>query len=184
LPRGLLREPGKNISRADFVVLSRCDQVSPQELDRTEATIRRHHRELRIAKTKVQPAKWLQYDGQEKELGEFKSSPTADTDPFKVFVCCAIGNPDSFLRTVSETGAEVVGQKFLPDHHLYSRPDIESFAAAAIESGADAVVCTHKDLVKIGVNQFKGVPIYALVAEIVFLEGEPELLAAVKSALG
>ena len=184
LPRGLLREPVKNISRADFVVLSRCDQVSHEEISRIQAELKGHCPNLPIAKTKVQPATWMQYDGQEKDLSEFAPSTTEDKDSTQVFVCCAIGNPNSFLDTVSSTGVTVVGQKFLPDHHLYSRADIEMIAEAATQSGAAAIVCTHKDLVKIGVNQFKGVPIYALVAEIVFLEGEPELLAAVKSTLG
>lgn len=182
LPLGLLREPVKNISRADFVVLSRCDQVSQEEISRTQAQIKRYCPNLPIAKTKVQPATWMQYDGQERDLSDFAQSTT--TDSTSVFVCCAIGNPDSFLETVSSTGVTVVGHTFYPDHHLYSRADIEVIAAAAAQSGASAIVCTHKDLVKIGVNQFKGLPIYALVAEIIFSEGEPELLAALKSALG
>lgn len=189
LPRGLLREPVKNISRADFVVLSRCDQVSPEAISSTVAELKRHCPDLPIAKTKVLPATWMQYDGQERDLSDFASSPTKgadsnDSGSTKVFVCCAIGNPDSFLNTVSSTGVTVVGHKFFPDHHLFNRADIETVADAAIEHGAAAIVCTHKDLVKIGVNQFKGLPIYALVAEIVFLEGETELLAAVRSTLG
>jgi len=184
LPRGLLREPVKNILRADFVVLSRCDQVSHEEIGRTEAQLKRFCPDLPIAKTKVQPAKWMQYDGQEKDLCEFTPSPASNKGGAEVFVCCAIGNPNSFLNTVSSTGVSVTGQIFYPDHYLYGRADIEAIAEAAIQSGATAIVCTHKDLVKIGVNQFKGMPIYALVAEIVFLEGEPELLAAIKSTLG
>lgn len=184
LPRGLLREPVKNISRADFVVLSRCDQVSHEEIGRTQAQLKRYCPNLPIAKTKVQPAKWMQYDGQEKDLSKFTPSPSSSKGGAEVFVCCAIGNPDSFLNTVSSTGVTVVGQSFYPDHHLYGRADIETITDAAIQCGAAAIVCTHKDLVKIGVNQFKGMPIYALVAEIVFLEGEAELLAAVKSTLG
>jgi len=190
LPRGLLREPIKNIARADFVVISRCDQASPNELSKIEATIKGHRIDLPIAKTKVQPATWMQFDGQQKSISEFAAPSTARTTPpnqpeqTKVFVCCAIGNPDSFLKTVTSTGVTITGQKFLPDHHLYDRQDIDSIAAEATAAGADAIVCTHKDLVKIGVNQLKGLPIYALVAEIVFVQGEQELLSAVKSTLG
>ena len=184
LPRGLLREPVRNISRADFVVLSRCGQVSQEELDRTQAAIQRHRPNLPIAKTKVQPTTWMQYDGQQKSLADLKPSSTTAGDAAKVFVCCAIGNPNSFVETVSATGVTVAGEMFFPDHHLYNRADIAAIGEAAVQSGAEAIVCTHKDLVKIGINQFQTTPIYALVAEIVFLEGEPELMAAVKSALG
>lgn len=189
LPRGLLREPVKNIVRADFVVISRCDQVSADRLHQIEAVIKDHRIDLPIAKTKVAPATWRQFDGQQKSLPEFSTEPpesknrTDTRSKKKVFVCCAIGNPDSFLKTVSATGVDVVGQKFLPDHHLYDRQDIESIMAAALASGATAVVCTHKDLVKIGVNEFKGVPIHALIAEVVFIQGEQALKTAIESTI-
>ena len=183
LPRGLLREPIKNIRRADCVVISRCDQVSQDELNQIESAIRTHGPLIPIAKTKVQPANWLQFDGQQKSLSEIqptsKNSTTSEANRKNVFVCCAIGNPDSFLKTVSSVGVTIVGHEFLPDHHLYDRQDISSIAASAKAADADAIVCTHKDLVKIGVNQFQGVPIYALVAEIVFLEGQQQFLNAI-----
>ncbi len=186
LPRGLLREPLKNIARADFVVISRCDQVSDRQLGQIEATIKRHRPDMPIAKTKVQPASWMQFDGRQKRLAELKTSMPGQPNPktpVRVFVCCAIGNPESFVNTVTSTGVNIVGQKFFSDHHLYDRQDIASVVELAIAENAEAIVCTHKDLVKIGVNRFKGLPIYALVAEIVFLDGEPSLGAAVGSAL-
>ena len=187
LPRGLLREPIKNISRADFVVISRCDQVSQDDLSHIESAIRTHGAQLPIAKTKVHPATWLQFDGQQKSLSEMQTtagnSPTSEAELPKVFVCCAIGNPESFLKTVSSVGVAIVGHKFLPDHHLYDRQDIDSIVKTAKAAGSDAIVCTHKDLVKIGVNQFQGLPIYALVAEIVFLEGEQQFLDAIAAVV-
>ena len=187
LPRGLLREPVKNIARADCVVISRCDQVTQQVLNQIESKIRTHSIHLPIAKTKVQPAMWLQFDGQQKSLAEMhlseESSSSSNACCMKAFVCCAIGNPESFLKTVASVGVAVVGHRFLPDHHLYDRQDIHSIAEAAKAAGAKAIVCTHKDLVKIGVNQFQGVPIYALVAEIVFLEGEQQLVDAIDAVI-
>ena len=194
LPRGLLREPIKNVSRADGVVISRCDQVSEADLSQIESVVRAqaangaNEADLPIARTKVHPATWLQFDGQQKTLSSMQTTAanTLNSEPnlTKVFVCCAIGNPDSFLETVSSVGVSVVGHKFLPDHHLYDRQDIDSIAASARTAGADAIVCTHKDLVKIGVNQFQGLPIYALVAEIVFLEGEQQFLKEIEMAIG
>ena len=36
LPRGLLREPVKNLRRADLVILTRCDHVDPATLSKIE----------------------------------------------------------------------------------------------------------------------------------------------------
>ena len=175
LPRGLLREPIANIARADFVIISRCDQVSTKSLQQTRATILQHDPSMKIATTKVQPELWMQYDGQQQALESLAKQP--------VYACCAIGNPDSFYATLSQVASNTVGQKNYPDHHLFTRDDINSIVETAKSAGAQAIVCTHKDLVKIGVNQLMGLPIYALVTGIVFTDGEQELKTVIQSTL-
>lgn len=179
LPRGLLREPLAGLCRADFIVISRCDQVSAASLKKTVATIDQHNSSAPIAMTKVQPSMWLQFDGQQHRLESLSQ--------LSIHVCCAIGNPNSFLATAQAVGDDIkmsiAGHTFFDDHHLYQRSDLETIAATAKANHATAIICTHKDLVKIGVNQFQGLPIYALVTEIVFDRGQPELSAAIASTL-
>lgn len=179
LPRGLLREPLASFARADFIVISRCDQVSAARVEQTVATIRQCNPAAPIATTKVMPSMWLQFDGQQHPLESLSDQ--------SVYVCCAIGNPNSFLATAeavqAETGLAIVGHAFFDDHHLYQRTDLETIAQAANANRATAIICTHKDLVKLGVNQFQGLPIYALVTEIVFQTGQQQLHTAMTTAL-
>jgi tetraacyldisaccharide 4'-kinase len=179
LPRGLLREPVANIGRADFVVVSRSDQISQDRLDSIVATLRRHHPAVPIAMTRVQPSWWLQFDRQQHPLTLLKDC--------SVHLCCAIGNPDSFLATAAAVGSEmgqtIAGHTFFDDHHLYQRADLDAIVDAAKANGATAIICTHKDLVKIGVNQYKGLPFYALVTELQFVQGRALLVDAIDSTL-
>src|SRR5690606_8537753 len=40
LPRGLLREPLKGLRRAEVIVMTRCDQASPDQLEAIERRVR------------------------------------------------------------------------------------------------------------------------------------------------
>ncbi len=168
LPRGLLREPIGNLARADVVVITRCQQVDQASIDSIMKVIAQatadNHTPSVVCQTQTVAKRWLQFDGQSMEVVDF------GTDP--VVACCAIGNPESFISMATMIGAHVVGQKFFPDHHTFSRGDIESVVRLAQEKGASRIICTHKDLVKIAINQFDGVPFFALQIELEFILGE------------
>ena len=72
---------------------------------------------------------------------------------------------------------QLAGFRDFPDHHRYLREDIESLSSWAQALGAEAIVCTHKDLVKIGLESLGGRPLWALRVGIEFLAGG-ELLEA------
>ena len=63
----------------------------------------------------------------------------------KVGVFCGIGNPASFHRQVSDTGAETVFTRDFRDHYRYAQADLDSLSKAAVTSGAEAFVTTAKD---------------------------------------
>ena len=69
-----------------------------------------------------------------------------------------------------------------PDHHVYSPADLDALAAAARQAEAEALVCTQKDLVKIGADRLGDRPLWAIRVGIDFLAGrealERELLTA------
>ena len=165
LPRGLLREPVKNLKRADVVVVTRCEQVEAEKINSIVSTIQLHSKDdCILCQSQTIATAWIQYDG--------RSTPIEHLSDEPVFACCAIGNPDSFLATARQAGANIVGSHFFDDHHQYSRADLEQIIAMAQQSGASRVICTHKDLVKIAVNQFGGVPIFALQADVALISGE------------
>jgi tetraacyldisaccharide 4'-kinase len=67
----------------------------------------------------------------------------------KLFVLAGIAQPAPFLAAVQGDGATVVGTRFFRDHHAYSARDVAEVFAEARAAGADAVVTTEKDYVRL-----------------------------------
>lgn len=70
----------------------------------------------------------------------------------RVALFCAIARPESFVKSVEELGCEIVYKAFLPDHRRLS--NWESFVHKAQESGAELLICTEKDAVKLPHSPF------------------------------
>ncbi len=169
LPRGLLREPLSSLARADIIVLTRCNLVSIDERSTIQQRIGRYRSPALIVETYTRPTAWLQYDG--------RQFPVEHLREHSVFAFCGIGNPSGFHQTLQQLHMTPVRLQIFADHHCYSREDLSSVATAARQAGATALVCTHKDLVKVGCNQIAGLPVYALLIEIEFMTGQSEFEA-------
>ena len=63
LPRGLLREPKRSLARADFVLITRADAITPDSLRLLQAEIRRHFESETIGVSRMVPNHLLQSDG-------------------------------------------------------------------------------------------------------------------------
>jgi tetraacyldisaccharide 4'-kinase len=152
--RGLLREPVANLKRADVIALSRSDAVSEE----TRAAIRSD------AKKYAPRAAWLEVAHRPQSLLSSAGKEVAidSLQGQRVAAFCGIGNPAGFRHTLSELGAELVDFREFPDHHAYQRGDIDDLLSWARDIQADAVICTHKDLVKVAVEQLGDCPLFAL----------------------
>ena len=80
----------------------------------------------------------------------------------------AIGNPDAFLQTVNDCGANLVDSRALPDHDPYSPDTVRQLREwiAGLGDKISHVVCTHKDLVKLKADRLGGVPLAAILIEL------------------
>jgi len=67
----------------------------------------------------------------------------------RVATFAAIGNPQSFVNTIQSLGAEVVGSRFWPDHHVYRGEQIQALLREDRFSSCDLFVTTEKDAVKL-----------------------------------
>ena len=89
---------------------------------------------------------------------------------------CGIGNPAAFRHALENAGAKIIRFRQFPDHYRYDRADIEDLASwASQDNRVDRVVCTHKDLVKIGLQQLGKTPLDALMIGLVPGAGWPAL---------
>lgn len=140
LPRGLLREPRKNLCRADAVIITRCDQVDAEVLANLNLQIRTITGKSPIAQA---TSVWSGYrDANNNEL------PADYLQDKMVTAACAIGNPAAFQRMLEATAGEVLHTHSFDDHHTYTANDIQHILADAKQRNADAVVMTEKDWVK------------------------------------
>jgi tetraacyldisaccharide 4'-kinase len=168
-PRGTLREPLAGLKRADVVCLSRADAVS---VDEREA-IRRRAAQLAPAAAWCEiahvPSGVLNSEGDSKPLEHLRGK--------RVAAFCAIGNPAGFRHTLASVGCEVVAWREFVDHHIFSDAELAELETAARDCGADCLVCTQKDLVKIPNKPLGDVPLWAVTIEIDFLSGKEKLEA-------
>lgn len=66
----------------------------------------------------------------------------------KVLAVAGIANPQRFFDALRDAGTTVAETLTFPDHHRYSRADVERIAGKLQQSGADAVFTTDKDAVR------------------------------------
>lgn len=165
-PRGTLREPMSGIDRAHIVALSRSDMVSEDR-----------RREIRRRVEKLAPkAEWLEVAHAPKRLDSLNDSTDISWLKGKrVLAFCGLGNPTGFQKTLLACGAEVLDFREFPDHHDYTRDDVEALKKWAIDHEPEMLVCTHKDFVKLEIDQISAVPLRALIVELSVLAGEDVL---------
>ena len=71
-----------------------------------------------------------------------------------VFAFAGIGRPEKFVASLEDSGAEVVGSCFFPDHHPYTEEEIVQLKAIA---GQAQLVTTEKDFVRLTVADREGI---------------------------
>jgi len=163
-PRGTLREPLGALQRADVVVLSRADMVEPVRRRGIWARVRRVAPEAVCAEAAHVPVGLRSAAGTTQLLDTLRGKPLA--------AFCAIGNPAGFRHTLETSQMQPRGWRVFPDHHRFTPDDIDSLAAWAARLEVAALVCTHKDLVKIGADRLGSLPVWALYVEFKFLAGQ------------
>jgi len=175
LPRGTLRESSSGLKRAGAVIITRTNQVEENALSLIRNKIKKLAPEIVLCETIHLPAELIRWGKEPLELTAIKGR--------KVFAFCGIGNPTSFLKTLADLGAQVVSSRFFPDHHSYSRQDINGLIESAdLVADADALlVTTHKDLVKIRAASLGSIPLFALRIEMQFLQGAENLKTLVQT---
>ncbi len=90
----------------------------------------------------------------------------------RVALFSAIGRPFRVEGSLKSAGAEVVARRFLPDHTLQLESSIQEFSDEALRAGADKIVCTAKDAIKLSDSFSLPLPLEVVQAELEILEGE------------
>jgi tetraacyldisaccharide 4'-kinase len=179
-PRGTLREPVSALRRASAIVLTRCNQVPAGEVAALREWLTRRWPTIPVATTEHRPIDLVGCDDQR----EPTRAPVELLRGRPVGAVCGIGNPAAFRHTLEELGANVVSSRTFPDHHRYTREDMEELTRWAGTLPAQArIATTQKDLVKIRVPDLAGRPVWAVQIGLVFRDGEEAFAAALERLL-
>jgi tetraacyldisaccharide 4'-kinase len=167
-PRGLMREPPAGLRRAHVVVLTRCDQTNIEQREQLRATITRLAPQAAVVETVHQPLDLRNCEGACLPLDDLHQRPVA--------AFCGLGNPEAFRQTLRNLCADVQAFRTYPDHHPYTRADVEALRAWARQQATDCVVVTtQKDLVKLRLTQLGGRALYALRVRLHVVSGQGAL---------
>ncbi len=172
-PRGMLREPITSLHRAGVVILSRADMVDGARRASIRQTVQRLAPNAAWAEVRHAPQYLLSLDGETAPLDELREK--------RIAAFCGIGNPAGFRHTLDAYGYNVVDLREFPDHHAYTAADVETLSQWATDVQASALVCTHKDLVKID-NAVGAVKLWAMIVGLEFISGQSDVENAIDRA--
>ncbi|EGO62932.1 tetraacyldisaccharide 4'-kinase [Acetonema longum] len=185
LPRGTLREPLPNLDRGHVFLLTKVDQAKPGARDKVKETLARYNDHALVLESVHQPQYFI-------EIADWYKDASASHIPLdqltnhKVFAFSAIGNPSSFEQTIRSVGLDLVAAKRFQDHHGYSMLDMQELMEKAGECGAQALITTEKDAVKVPpefVHSHRSLPMYILGIEVQILGDETELPKLIRKVL-
>jgi len=169
MPAGRLRERPSALGRADLVLLTRIEAASEEVIRALEARLG-PERCFRVGR---HVAGWRTLAG------------VAGAPPSRAFLLAAIARPERFERDVTGCGVAVLGRAFFRDHHRFRADDLASVAEQARAAGAEAIVTTAKDAVRLEGAPALGLPVFVMAISAQIADEErlrARLLAAVGRA--
>ncbi|RMG74531.1 MAG: tetraacyldisaccharide 4'-kinase [Nitrospirae bacterium] len=149
LPFGRLREPPGALERASLMVITKLERRD----EGIEKELRRYNR--------VAPIFYADFrvDGFRTLEGPVRA---AEVSTRRAYLFSGIGNPRYFEALVSNYGINVKGALRYRDHYDYTKRDIERMVKNAKKAGAEILLTTEKDLVRLsGMGEFD-IPLYAV----------------------
>lgn len=162
LPRGTLREPPKNLRRASYILITKCDGTSNSELI---ARIRKYNATADIIECAHGPIHLENLYTREREPLEMLKGKW-------VGAISAIAVPQNFENSLRKLGAKVEIKRRFSDHHRFNRRDIDDFMQRCVERDMEMIVTTEKDAVRFPRPTEISVPIYFLRIEVQILSGK------------
>ena len=149
LPRGILREPARNLKRADIIFLTKCRGA----VTAVREEIRKYNTTAEIVECNHTP-KVL------KDVWSREEYPLSWLNGKTTCTLSGIASPKGFENSLRHLGAKVVWCERYADHHRYDSSEILYALNRTADMGADALVTTEKDAVRF--PRFETTPVRCL----------------------
>jgi tetraacyldisaccharide 4'-kinase len=165
LPHGPLREPLSALSRADLIVASGAERL--EDAEEITAAARRYAPGVPVATARYVPVEcW--------EARSLQPRPPEDLAGLRLVAFAGLASPDGFARTLEALGVDVAHFATFVDHHWYSAAELAALDARAAALGAEGLVTTEKDWVRIRDVARPRRPIHVVSVRLELLTGAAE----------
>lgn len=161
LPRGMLRDEPKELKRASLILINHVD--NEDEFKAVKAIIQ-PYTNAPVVGTRYKASGLIGFDGRKIESYEGE----------KVGLFCSIAKPDSFKRSIEKLNLNIVDHYSIPDHHIFDLQKLRSFAKKCQDKGAEMILCTEKDRVKLVGNLTASIKVAWLKIEMEIIAGKEE----------
>jgi tetraacyldisaccharide 4'-kinase len=179
LPEGRMREPLKNLSRADVIVLNK---ITDQE--KADAILKELEKNGKpIVKARLKIGELICFSGE---------SGTSDdahvTENLNALAFAGIASPESFLESLKKEGITITAHRFFHDHEPYSVKKLRSVRREAEAKGL-SLITTEKDYFRmLGrpelIRILATMPCYYLKIETDIFEGKETMQSMLNAVIG
>jgi tetraacyldisaccharide 4'-kinase len=169
LPRGTLREPASYIDRTDVIIFTKSELRTPNPELQTL-------KDIPICKSRYISEGFFDMNNSRTiNLNEVKGK--------RVFAFCGIASPDSFKNSLKEAGIDIKGFISFEDHYQFTKEDIEGLINKAGDSGAEVLITTEKDAVRLLEFEPIPFPVWIFKIKMEIFDGKEMFFSKIKEAI-
>jgi tetraacyldisaccharide 4'-kinase len=163
-PAGVLREPPRVLSRATTIWVTYARSAGVEVVESVQHWCERY----------APGVPQVLADYRVAACRRRSDGAPAEAKGAIVAAFCGIGSPEGFRRSVEDLEPRSAEMMIFPDHHWYDEGDLRALASWARGLGADLVLTTAKDAVRLEAGQWPGdaPPLAVVEVEIEILGGE------------
>ena len=146
LSAGILRESLKSLKRADALIITRANLVDNDEIEALKAYLLKTAPNCKIFVSQNKFTGLTKLKEFQKKISQNES---LNINNHNYLAFCALGNPDNFFEQLRREKFQLKATKSFSDHYVYTQKDVRNLETEAIEKGAEVLLTTAKDAVKL-----------------------------------
>lgn len=142
LPLGRAREVFSGVCRANLCFLSKVNLAQREKVGRLREKLKLESEQIPVAEVISKTEALRSFDLEKISWRELDSK--------RCLLLCGIGNPQAFEELVVQSSSlQIVDRLFYRDHFAYTEEDVRTIIERKKSSGADYIISTEKDGVKL-----------------------------------
>lgn len=176
-PFGRLRERASAVARADLVVISRANSISPEALHTLKSRVRELAASPALKPWKKAGPAGLRIVCADYEFDHFfgpEGARCGRPAEKSLVLAAGVAKPDGVRQLAKSLGLPVKEEIYFPDHHSLSNGDVTRLRASLQAQGESALLITEKDWARWR-EDLRGLPFYGMRVKFGFMGDEGPL---------